>query len=213
HVRDAAVVVLDNASGEVLAYVGSSGQWSEAAWVDHAKARRQAGSTLKPFLYQQAIEQQRLTTVSLLDDGPLNLPTGNGLYVPRNYDERFSGWVSVRTALASSLNIPAVRTLTMVTPDAFRQRLVQLGLPLTHGCDYYGYSLAWGSADITLLSLTNAYRSLANLGRHSPVQIALGGEAAEKQVMDESASWIVGDILSDHHARARTFGLDGPLTT
>src|SRR5690606_14107885 len=213
NVRDAAAVVLDNDSGQVLAYVGSSGRLSEAAWVDHARALRQAGSTLKPFLYQQAIEQQRLTTVSLLDDGPLNLTTGNGLYVPRNYDERFSGWVSVRTALASSLNIPAVRALTMVTPDAFRQRLVRLGLPLTHGGDYYGYSLALGSADVTLLSLTNAYRSLANLGRYSPVQFTLGRNQAQKRVMDEAASWIVGDILSDRHARAPTFGLDGPLTT
>ncbi|WP_353194305.1 penicillin-binding protein 1C [Pusillimonas noertemannii] len=213
HVRDAAVVVLDNASGEVLAYVGSSGQWSEAAWVDHAKARRQAGSTLKPFLYQQAIEQQRLTAVSLLDDGPLNLPTGNGLYIPRNYDERFSGWVSVRTALASSLNIPAVRALTMVTPDDFRRRLVQLGLPLEHNGDYYGYSLALGSADVSLLTLANAYRALANQGRYSPVRLSVGGETQARQVMDGGASWIVGDILSDAQARARTFGLDSPLTT
>ncbi|MDX3895795.1 penicillin-binding protein 1C [Pusillimonas sp.] len=213
NVRDAAVVVLDNASGQVLAYVGSSGGWSEAAWVDHAKARRQAGSTLKPFLYQQAIEQQRLTAVSLLDDGPLNLPTGNGLYIPRNYDERFSGWVSVRTALGSSLNIPAVRALTMVTPDAFRQRLARLGLPLEHGGDYYGYSLALGSADVSLLTLTNAYRALANLGRYSAVRLDRGGAEEAARVMDAEASWIVGDILSDRQARARTFGLDSPLTT
>src|SRR5690606_21779340 len=88
NVQDAAVVVLDNAGGQVLAYLGSSGRRSDARWVDHAKALRQAGSTLKPFLYQQALEQQRLTAVSLLDDGPVNLPTGNGLYIPRNYDDR-----------------------------------------------------------------------------------------------------------------------------
>src|SRR5690606_23919194 len=201
------------ACGQVLAYVGSSGVWSQAPWVDHAQARRQAGSTLKPFLYQQAIERQRLTAVSLLDDGPLNLPTGNGLYIPRNYDERFSGWVSVRTALGSSLNIPAVRALTMVTPDAFRQRLSRLGLPLEHGGDYYGYSLALGSADVSLLTLTNAYRTLANLGRYSAVRLDQGGAEEAARIMDAEASWIVGDILSDRQARAPTFGLDGPLTT
>ncbi|WP_397473044.1 penicillin-binding protein 1C [Pusillimonas sp.] len=213
NVRDGAVVVLDNKSGEILAYVGSSGRFSDAAWVDHVKSLRQAGSTLKPFLYQQAIEEQRLTTASLLEDRPLNLPTGNGLYIPRNYDEGFSGWVSARTALASSLNVPAVRVLTMVTPDAFRERLVQLGLPLTHGGDYYGYSLALGSADITLLSLTNAYRALANLGVYSSVRLQPGESGESRRVMDASASWIVAEVLADSNARARTFGLDSPLVT
>lgn len=214
NVRDAAVVVLDNASGQVLAYVGSSGSLSAASRVDHARALRQAGSTLKPFLYAQAIEQERLTPVSLLSDGPLNLPTGNGLYIPQNYDRNYSGWVSVRTALASSLNIPAVRTLVMVTVDAFARRLVQLGLPLDRTGDYYGYSLALGSADVTLLSLTNAYRALANQGRYSPVRfLAATKTTAPKQIMSPEASWIVGDILADRHARARTFGFDSPLTT
>src|SRR5690606_13277100 len=97
---------------------------------------------------------------TLLDDGPIGLPTGNGLYMPRNYDKLYAGWVSVRTALAASLNIPAVRALTMVTPDAFARRLVELGLPLTQTGDFYGYSLALGSADVSLLALTNAYRAL-----------------------------------------------------
>ncbi|NYT77924.1 penicillin-binding protein 1C [Alcaligenaceae bacterium] len=216
NVRDAAVVVLDNSSGEVLAYVGSSGGLSGATYVDHARSRRQAGSTLKPFLYAQGLEQQRLTAVSLLDDGPLNLSTGSGLYIPQNYDEQFSGWVSVRTALASSLNIPAVRVLTMVTPDAFARLLVRLGLPLEETGDFYGYSLALGSADVSLLTLTNAYRALANLGTVSKsrlLPVAEGRADQAQTVMASGAAWIVGDILSDRQARARTFGLDSPLST
>lgn len=215
NVQDAAVVVLDNQTGRILAYVGSSEGLSAASRVDHARALRQAGSTLKPFLYAQAFEQQRLTPVSLLDDGPLNLPTGNGLYIPQNYDKQFSGWVSVRTALASSLNIPAVRALLMVTPDAFARRLVRLGLPLDQTGDFYGYSLALGSADVTLLTLTNAYRSLANLGKYSVPEFFQQPVALpeSKQVMSPAAAWIVGDILSDRQARARTFGLDSPLST
>lgn len=215
NVRDAAVVVLDNQTGRVLAYVGSSGGLSAAARVDHARALRQAGSTLKPFLYAQAIEQERLTSVSLLNDRPLDLPTGNGLYIPQNYDKHFAGWVSVRTALASSLNIPAVRTLMMVTPDAFAGRLVQLGLPLDQTGDFYGYSLALGSADVTLLALTNAYRSFANQGVYSLPRYLPDSTVPQQsqQIMSPDAAWIVGDILSDRQARARTFGLNSPLST
>lgn len=215
-VTDAAVVVLDNRSGAVLAYVGSSGALSEAAAVDHARAIRQAGSTLKPFLYGLALDQGRLTAASLLDDSPVGLDGGSGLYMPDNYDHRFSGWVSARTALASSLNIPAVRVLMQVGPETLANRLVALGLPLTQGGDYYGYSLALGSADVTLLSLTNAYRALARGGDYAPVNFrARPGAGAQTGVRlySPEAAWIVGDMLADRTARARTFGLDSPLTT
>lgn len=211
--NDAAAVVLDNRTGQILAYVGSSGDLATARYVDNATAMRQAGSTLKPFLYAQALEQRRITAASLLDDSVVNLPTGNGLYVPQNYDKQFGGWVSARTALASSLNIPAVRLLVMVTPDVFHQRLLQLGLPLSESGDYYGYSLALGSADVTLLSLTNAYRALANHGVYSNVDWGIGAAPAASRIMSEQAAWLVGDMLSDRQARARTFGLDSALST
>ncbi|MDX6012558.1 penicillin-binding protein 1C [Cupriavidus necator] len=214
NVEDGAVVVIDNASGDVLAYVGSSGTLSGAAQVDHAAALRQAGSTLKPLLYEQALEEKRLTAASLLDDRPVNLPVGGGLYVPQNYDHRYAGWVSLRAALAASLNVPAVRTLVMVTPHRFHKRLVALGLPLTEAGDYYGFSLALGSADVSLLALTNAYRALANGGRYAPPRLREGAAAAVlTPVMQPGASYVIADILSDRHARARTFGLDSPLTT
>lgn len=171
HVEDGAVVVLDNASGDVLAWVGSSGSLSRAAQVDGVMARRQPGSALKPFLYAQALAEHRLTAASLLDDSPTQLPTASGLYMPQNYDHRYQGWVSVRTALGSSLNIPAVRTLVMVSPDAFHQQLQRLGMRFPEGSGYYGYSLALGSAEVSLLQLTNAYRALANGGQWCPVHL------------------------------------------
>ena len=171
HVEDGAVVVLDNASGDVLAWVGSSGSLSRAAQVDGVMARRQPGSALKPFLYAQALAEHRLTAASLLDDSPAQLPTASGLYMPQNYDHRYQGWVSVRTALGSSLNIPAVRTLVMVSPDAFHQQLQRLGMRFPEGSGYYGYSLALGSAEVSLLQLTNAYRVLANGGQWCPVNL------------------------------------------
>lgn len=213
-VQDSAVVVLDNHSGQVLAYVGSSGDLSEAAEVDHARSLRQAGSTLKPFLYQMAIERRLLTAASLLEDSPLNLSTGNGLYIPQNYDKQFVGWVSARNALASSLNIPAVRVLTMLGPANLVDRLRALGLNLRQDGDFYGYSLALGSADVTLLELSNAYRALANLGQTQAVQTRMDQPAAPfHSVMDAGASWIVGDMLSDRQARVLTFGLDSALST
>ena len=148
NVEDGAVLVLDNATGAVLAWVGSSGQLSQASEVDAVLALRQPGSTLKPFLYGQAIAERRLTAASLVEDSPAHLPTASGLYIPQNYDRQFKGWVSARTALAASLNVPAVRTLVMVTPDAFHRQLGALGLPLRENGDYFGYSLALGSAGV-----------------------------------------------------------------
>ena len=235
NVEDGAVVVLDNASGEVLAWVGSSGELSDAAEVDGVLALRQPGSTLKPFLYAQAIAEQRLTAASLLDDAPTHIPTASGLYIPQNYDRQFKGWVSARTALGASLNVPAVRTLVMVSPEAFARQLRAVGLPLKETGDFYGYSLALGSAEVPLLALTNAYRALANGGRFSevsirpePVGVPHAGKASTPRqaqgrpspartagvpVLDPRAAFIVGDILSDPNARARTFGTDSVLAT
>jgi penicillin-binding protein 1C len=214
NIEDGAVLVLDNASGDVLAWVGSSGALSDAGEVDAVLAQRQAGSTLKPFLYGLALEQRWLTAASLLDDSPLSLATGAGLYMPQNYDQQYKGLVSLRTALGSSLNIPAVRTLVTVTPERLFQRLQALGFRLRESGDYYGYSLALGSADVSLLALTNAYRALAAGGRYQQVRTVLSAPpTAGAQAMDPAAAWIIGDILADRGARARTFSLDSPLST
>jgi penicillin-binding protein 1C len=212
NVQDGAVVVLDNASGQVLAYVGSSGNLGTAQEVDAAAALRQAGSTLKPFLYAQAIAEQRITAASLLEDSSAHIPTASGLYIPQNYDRSFKGWVSTRTALGASLNVPAVRALVMVSPDAFAKQLRSLGLPLKNEGDFYGYSLALGSADVSLLSLTNAYRALANGGQYSEASFVKATNLSQT-VISPQAAFIISDILSDGNARARTFGTDSVLAT
>jgi penicillin-binding protein 1C len=185
----------------------------QAQEVDAAAALRQAGSTLKPFLYAQAIAEKRLTAASLIEDSSAHIPTASGLYIPQNYDHSFKGWVSVRTALGASLNVPAVRALVMVSPDAFARQLRALGLPLKNEGDYYGYSLALGSADVSLLSLTNAYRALANGGRCSSSSLRTLIQPVFKDCIDPKASFIVSDILRDPMARARTFGSDSVLAT
>ena len=217
HVEDGAIVVLDNHTGEVLAWVGSSGALSRASEVDAVLAQRQPGSTLKPFLYAQALAEKRFTAASLLEDSAAHIPTASGLYIPQNYDRSFKGWVSARTALAASLNVPAVRTLVMVSPDAFFRQLQQVGLPLRESGDYFGYSLALGSAEVSLLALTNSFRTLANGGQYSPVAAIAQPRKPQPvkavQAIDARAAFIVGDILSDPNARARTFGTDSVLAT
>ena len=230
NVEDGALVVIENASGELLAWIGSSGDLSSAAEVDGVTALRQAGSTLKPFLYALAFERRSLTPASLIEDAPLTLDTGNGLYAPQNYEPDYRGWVSARMALAGSLNVPAVKTLLRIGPERFHQRLKDTGFAsLKESGDWYGYSLALGSADISLLMLANGYRTLANDGRWtalratpekqaSPAPCQRDGcagvfEGKAHNANTPASAYLVGNILADRNARAGTFGLESWLAT
>ena len=211
--RDGAVVVVDNKSGDILALVGGIGGASTAPAVNGAMSYRQAGSTLKPFLFAQAIEKGYLTAASILEDSPVQLDTASGLYVPQNYDRAFKGPVSARAALAGSLNVPAVRTLLLVGVDPFRDRLWDTGYRgLTEDGQHYGYSLALGSAEVTLVEQAAAYRSLALGGRAGPLRlVSTDPHEAPRQITTPQAAWIVADILADPNARAATFGIDSAL--
>jgi penicillin-binding protein 1C len=215
HVADGAALVVDNQTGAVLAYVGNGGELASSAMhVDGVKARRSAGSTLKPFLYQLALEQKLLTAASLLEDTPVNIPTATGLYVPQNYDKDFKGWVSMRSALAGSLNVPAVRTQLLTGANPFASRLNALGFDsLKQAGDYYGYSLALGSAEVSLWELVNAYRTLANGGQWSAISLNPAAEPNKIPLLDPGASFIISDILADRSARSITFGFENPLAT
>ena len=215
NVRDGAALVVDNATGDVLAYVGSAGPASRARHVDGVRARRQAGSTLKPFLYQLALERRYLTNASLLDDSPLGLDTATGVYLPQNYDRDFKGPVSVRTALGSSLNVPAVRALVLVGVEAFRDRLNALGYAgISEDGEFYGYSLALGSAEVSLWEQVAAYRTLARGGLAAPLRLRANDPAqAPSRMLAADATFLVTDILGDRAARVTTFGLDNNMNT
>jgi penicillin-binding protein 1C len=215
NVADGAVLVADNSSGDILAYVGSSGDLSHAPHVDGIRARRQAGSSLKPFLYGLALDRRLLHAASLLEDAPFEVAVGGGLYRPSNYDERFGGLVTVRKALAGSLNVPAVRTLELVGKDAFVRQLRRLGFTgIRKSGDFYGPSLALGSADVTLWELAGAYRTLANGGVWTPLRIRAGSPAAAAQrAYSAEAAFLVSHILSDRESRGVAFGLESSLDT
>lgn len=212
NVQDGAVLVADNQSGEILAYVANSGTLSSAAFVDGIQARRQPGSTMKPFLYALALDNRIITAASLLSDTPLDIPTERGIYRPENYDHGFKGLVPARTALASSLNIPAVRLLMMTGPDDFVKKLRALGFTGLRDADYYGYSLALGTLDVSLYEMVNAYRTLANAGVWGELTLIPDAErGSKKRVFSPQSAFIVASILSDREARSVTFGFENPL--
>ncbi len=214
NVRNGAVLVVENRTGEVLAYLSFSADPGYSRMVDGVQARRQAGSTLKPFLYSLAFDERLLTPASLLDDSPLDVSVPGGLYQPRNYEGQFRGPVPVRTALASSLNVPAVRALALVGTEPFLSRLRHLGFSkLDESGEFYGPALALGSADVSLWELVNAYRCLANGGRWNELHLTPGNTSAGKQIFSPQAAFLTSDILSDREARSITFGLENPLST
>ncbi len=215
NVDDGALVVVENSTGEVWAYVGGTGTLSSAPYVDGVRAMRQPGSALKPFLYALALERRLLTPASLLADTPLELPEQRGLYRPLDYDREFRGLVSMRVALASSLNVPAVRTIGMVGVETFTGQLRALGFDgIVEQGDYYGAALALGSADVRLWDLVNAYRTLANGGLYSAMRLVGGAPPTpSRQIYSPATAFLISDILADRASRATTFGLENALAT
>jgi len=216
NVKDGAILVVENQTGNVLAYVSYSGEPLSSRYVDGVQAKRQAGSTLKPFLYGLAFDQRILTPASLLDDSPLDIAVLSGVYQPKNYDFQFRGVITSRIALASSLNVPAVRTLSLVGIESFLNKLRQMGIKgLEESGDFYGPSLALGSADISLWELTNGYRTLANEGIWNELRLIPDEPKSiqKKRIYSKEATFLISDILSDREARSLTFDLENPLST
>lgn len=213
-VKQAAVVVLDNRSGELLAWVGSPDFWADTSGqVDMVISPRQPGSALKPFLYGLAFDRG-LTPASILPDVPHTYQTPTGPYRPRNYDRTFHGPVRAREALASSYNIPAVELTDRLGAASLLRTLQLAGFgSLDRGSDYYGLGLALGNGDVTLLELANAFRALANGGVWRPytwwAEPAPGG--TERRVLSARAAALVLDVLADPVARIPGFGIDTPF--
>ncbi|MCM1983509.1 penicillin-binding protein 1C [Lyngbya confervoides] len=215
-VTQAAALVVDNASGEVLAYVGSTDYFQESTLGrnDGVQALRQPGSTLKPFLYQLALDRGLLRPNSILADVPTAyaIPEGR-IYQPLDYHQQFLGPVRVRLALANSLNIPAVRLLERVTVPAFLDHLRSLQFEhLTQDPEFYGLGLALGSGEVSLWELARAYLTLAQQGTPQTLRV-LPGASPTPPAQPPSPTWaFIADVLSDRYARAQSFGVDSVLS-
>jgi penicillin-binding protein 1C len=213
NVRNGAVVVIDNASGDVIALVGSENYFAPGAGqVNGAWAQRSAGSTLKPFTYLLALERGA-TPATMVADVRTSFPSIDGFYRPENYNRRCYGPVRYRTALASSLNIPAVKVLLDAGgPEALHERLRLCGLTtLNRSAEIYGLGLTLGNCEGRLLEITNAYASLARLGEYRPWRVLTTAPSAPRRYSRPELVWQIADIMSDNSARTLAFGMNSAL--
>lgn len=213
NVHDGAILVAENATGDILVWVGSNPETSRAPYVDGITAKRQAGSSLKPHLYALAMQEGLISPASVLDDSPLALESGGqGIYAPQNYDRQFVGPVSARMALGNSMNIPAIRTLILTGIQPFMDRLTNLGYSsLTEDPDYYGFALALGSVEVSLKEQVRAYMAIANSGKWQELHLQPGQTDNEKQIISPQAAFQVVNMMADDRARAHTFGRNSVL--
>lgn len=221
----AAVLVIDNASREVLAYVGSPDFWStkNQGQNDGTRALRQPGSALKPFVYAAAMASIGYTPATLLPDVELHLPTPRGDYSPRNYDGQFHGPVRLRQALASSLNIPAVVAADRTGPDRVLQLLHRFGFSsLGSDASQYGAAIALGDGEVTLAELGAAYATLANHGEYRALGYVRGGKKADQteiqlperptsRALSPPLARLLLDLLADAAEREAGFGRNSVL--
>ncbi|MDZ8029167.1 MAG: penicillin-binding protein 1C [Nostoc sp. DedQUE11] len=225
NVHDAAALVIDNHTGEVLAYVGSPDYFNEAKLGrnDGVQALRQPGSTLKPFVYELALEKNLIRPNTILADVPARYAIpGAKLYSPTDYTESFLGPVRVRIALANSLNVPAVRVLEKVGVENFLERLHELGFEhLNQTPEHYGLGLTLGSGEVSLWELARAYLTIARQGDAIPLVSIFSNSPIPRDAMNRVSTnfplsnqriWqLITSILSDNHARATAFGVDSVL--
>ena len=229
NVNNAALVVIDTHNGEILALVGSADYFDESidGALDMAISPRQTGSAFKPFIYALALDPSRPdawnAATSILDVSTTFITRDGAPYTPVNYDNSAHGLVSVREALGSSLDIPAVKTLEEVGIENTIHLAKRLGITSLSEPQQYDLSLALGGGQISLLELSTAYASLANngyyTGNHSILDIhdADGNllytvdKTPPLQIFDPRVTWLISDILSDDSARKTGFGLNSTL--
>ena len=207
--HQASVVILDNANSEILSLVGSieySGR--HQGFNNGANALRSPGSTLKPFLFAQALESG-LNSATILEDVERNYTSPQGTYRPVNFNRKSYGPVSMRNALGNSLNQTAVSLLNTIGYSSFYKTLQSLGLinfP-QRGPEYYGLGMVIGNPEVTLVQLAAAYAALARGGVFIPPKYFVDGNNSKgKRIYSEEASYILTDMLSDPSARNLTFG-------
>jgi 1A family penicillin-binding protein len=243
HATNAAIVLMRPGTGEILGMVGSVNynDTSIDGQVNVATSERQPGSSFKPITYVTAFEKGWTPATVLLDTLTAFPNPGQQDYIPKNYDGKDHGWVTVREALANSLNIPAVKTLQFAGIQNTIDTAHAMGIKgLNRGLDWYGLSLTLGGGEVTLLDMTNAYSTFANQGAEvdaNPIlrivdsqgrvincnaayacnadsqvqQTELG--AGNGQAFDPRYAYMITSVLSDNQARTMEFGANSPLRT
>lgn len=209
-----AVVVLDNRTGAVRAWEGSGDyfDWTHGGMINGPLQKRQTGSTIKPFVYGMAFDDG-LSPGDLIDDAPFDRTyNGNGFH-PQNYDKKYRGIITLRTALASSVNVAAVKLLDDREPEALVAMLDRAGVVLDYPASRYGLSMALGTAEIDLLDLTRAYAAFARGGRALSATFTepAAPQRSGARVVTPATAFLIGDVLNDNAARASAFGRTSAL--
>jgi penicillin-binding protein 1C len=224
-VSSAASLVVDNATGEILAYAGSADFFNDAigGQNDGIQMHRQPGSALKPFIYAEAFSRGYTPATVIPDlDTAFNAPKGS--YSPKNYDRRLHGPVRAREALANSYNVPAVRVADDVGLGNALSVLRRAGFDsLKSGAEHYGLGLALGNGEVSLWEAARAYSGLSRGGVVHPLvpvlrawdaegrELTIRRELKPRRFADARSVALVTHILSDNAARARAFGIDNAL--
>lgn len=217
-VSNGAAVVIDAHTGEVRALVGSV-DWEDDSFgkANMVTALRQPGSSFKPIVYAKALEDKVITLTTRLKDQPTAYQTVAGAYSPLNYDRKFRGEVTVRRALANSLNVPSVQVLSMIGVPSALEMAKRLGVTTLTDTSNYGLSLVLGAGEVKLLELTNVYATFANKGKKNEITTIreiddkFGKKIYEhkpktERVLSEDIAFLMSSILSDRNARSEVFG-------
>lgn len=223
NVSNGGIVVTKPQSGEIIAMVGSVDYFSAPSGAFNVTtALRQPGSSQKPLMYSLALERN-YTTVSPIDDTPITYRISESeAYSPINYDSRFHGRVTLRSALANSYNVPAVKTLNSLGVADYVYHANKLGITTWHDPNRYGLSLALGGGEVTMLDMSTAFGVFANQGFKVPVngiekvedmrgKIIYQAPRRKTRVLSPGVAYIISDILADNDARRPAFGARSAL--
>lgn len=229
---NAALVAIDPKTGQILSMVGSRGYFDKAidGNFNVATALRQPGSSFKPFVYATAFEKG-YTPETILWDVPTEFnascdssgtSTKANCYNPADFDNAFRGPMTIRDALAQSINVPAVKALYLVGVKAATKTALDMGIKSLNDPERYGLTLVIGGGEVSLLDMTTAYGAFADEGTYHPYQGILKIEDSHGNVLEDysdhstqaipkNVALTISDILSDNQARIPTFGANSPL--
>lgn len=217
YVTNAAAIIIDNQTGEILAYMGSANFWDKKTegQNDGVQMLRQPGSALKPFTYALALESGAYTPATVLPDIEVQIPEAGGAFAPKNYDKTYHGPIPLREALANSYNVPSVRIARDLGVPQLLAKLRLAGFhSLDRSPDHYGVGLTLGNGEVRLFELARAYAAFARQGYPLPLSFLRKHSSHSHPgtpIFSQDIAYLISDILSDPEAREAAFGRYGPL--
>jgi 1A family penicillin-binding protein len=225
NVNNGAVLITDPKNGQILTMVGSKDYFDNEndGNFNVTTSLRQPGSTVKVINYALALSSKKYTAASIINDSPISFSTKYSIYSPQNYDGRYHGPVTIRTALASSYNVPAVKILADIGVDNMVKLGKSMGIESWKYDNDFGLSLTLGGGEVTMLDMAKVYATLANGGTYNDLtpiikiidskgnELSLPFKKKPQRVLSDGVAFIISNILSDNQARSPAFGRNSDL--